>query len=69
MNAQARPDRVCQILIKVPVQNVWDELTKTGSLQRPLDKRFLEAGFRRPTGPRSRPSSAASAHLHLHDGP
>lgn len=36
MNTRALPDRVCQITIAVPVQQVWDEITKTGSIQRPV---------------------------------
>jgi uncharacterized protein YndB with AHSA1/START domain len=36
MTATPLPDRVCQITIGVPVQAVWDEITKTGSIQRPL---------------------------------
>ena len=30
------PPRVCSILIDVPVQEVWSEITKTGAVQRPL---------------------------------
>ena len=46
MNAQALPDRVCQILIEVPVQKVWDELTKTGAIQRPLYNTILEVDLK-----------------------
>jgi len=36
------PDRVCSIVINVPVQKVWDEITKTGSLQRPVYNTVLD---------------------------
>jgi uncharacterized protein YndB with AHSA1/START domain len=36
------PDRVCSIVIHVPVQKVWDEITKTGSVQRPLYNTVLD---------------------------
>lgn len=36
------PDHVCTILIRVPVQKVWDEITKTGSVQRPLYNTVLD---------------------------
>lgn len=40
--AESLPDHVCSILIHVPVQDVWDEITKTGSVQRPLYNTVLD---------------------------
>jgi len=34
--------RICSIVIDAPVQEVWDEITKTGSVQRPLYNTVLE---------------------------
>lgn len=42
MTATALPDHVCSIVINVPVQAVWNEITKTGSLQRPLYNTVLD---------------------------
>jgi uncharacterized protein YndB with AHSA1/START domain len=42
MTPQKLPDHVCSIVIKVPVQKVWDEITKTGSIQRPLYNTVLD---------------------------
>ena len=42
MNAPALPDRVCSLVIHVPVEKVWDEITKTGSIQRPLYNTVLD---------------------------
>lgn len=46
MTSRALPDRVCQIVIRVPVQTVWDEITKTGSIQRPLYNTVLDVDLR-----------------------
>jgi len=46
MEASAVPDRVCRIVIEVPVQDVWDEITKTGSIQRPLYNTRLDVELR-----------------------
>lgn len=32
----ARPERVASIFINAPIERVWDEITKTGSVQRAL---------------------------------
>lgn len=42
MPSQNLPDRVCSIVIRVPVEDVWNEITKTGSVQRPLYNTVLE---------------------------
>ena len=42
MTSSVQPDQVCSILIDVPVQKVWDEITKTGSIQRPLYNTVLD---------------------------
>jgi len=42
MTESALPDRVCSIVIRVPVQDVWNEITKTGSVQRPLYNTVLD---------------------------
>ncbi len=39
----AFPDHVISIHIEVPVQRVWDEITKTGRIQRPLYNTVLES--------------------------
>jgi len=36
------PDAVCSIVIRVPVETVWAEITKTGSIQRPLYNTVLD---------------------------
>lgn len=36
------PPRVCSIVIHVPVEKVWDEITKTGAIQRPLYNTRME---------------------------
>ena len=44
MNATSQlPDHVVSIHIDVPVQRVWDEITKTGGVQRALYNTVLEA--------------------------
>lgn len=42
MNETSVPDSVCSIVINVPVQKVWDEITKTGSIQRPVYNTLLD---------------------------
>lgn len=39
---ESLPDHVCSILIRVPIEDVWDEITKTGSVQRPLYNTVLD---------------------------
>ena len=46
MNATPLPDQVCSVVIGVPVQTVWDEITKTGSVQRPLYNTVLSVDLR-----------------------
>ncbi|HEX9886575.1 MAG TPA: SRPBCC domain-containing protein [Longimicrobiales bacterium] len=36
MSPETVPPRICSIVIDVPVQKVWDEITRTGSVQRPV---------------------------------
>jgi uncharacterized protein YndB with AHSA1/START domain len=40
------PDAVCSITISVPVEDVWNEITKTGSVQRPLYNTVLDIDLR-----------------------
>ncbi len=40
--SQTLPDQVCSVVIKVPVEKVWAEITKTGSIQRPLYNTMLD---------------------------
>lgn len=42
MPPTALPDHVCSIVINVPVTDVWNEITKTGSVQRPLYNTVLD---------------------------
>jgi uncharacterized protein YndB with AHSA1/START domain len=42
MTEKSLPDAVCSIVIRVPVQKVWDEITKTGGVQRPLYNTVLD---------------------------
>ena len=42
MTSTPLPDHVCSILIDVPVEDVWNEITKTGSIQRPLYNTVLD---------------------------
>ena len=42
MPPQSLPDHVCSITINVPVEDVWNEITKTGAIQRPLYNTFLD---------------------------
>jgi uncharacterized protein YndB with AHSA1/START domain len=42
MSPDALPDAVCSIVIGVPIQKVWDEITKTGSIQRPLYNTIMD---------------------------
>lgn len=46
MNATTQPDQVCQIVIGVPVQKVWDEITKTGAIQRAVYNTYLEVDLK-----------------------
>jgi uncharacterized protein YndB with AHSA1/START domain len=46
MSPAPLPDAVCSIVIKVPVQTVWNEITKTGSVQRPLYNTLLDIDLR-----------------------
>ncbi len=46
MTAQELPDHVCSIVIHVPVDAVWNELTKTGSIQKPLYNTVLDIDLR-----------------------
>jgi uncharacterized protein YndB with AHSA1/START domain len=56
MTENALPDHVCSIVIHVPLQSVWDEITKTGSIQRPLYNTVLDIDLE--PGGRLRYSSA-----------
>jgi len=42
MTPDIQAPRVCSIVIDVPVETVWDEITKMGSLQRPLYNTVLD---------------------------
>ncbi|NNF12984.1 MAG: hypothetical protein HKN72_07170 [Gemmatimonadetes bacterium] len=42
MSPSSLPDHVCSIIIHVPVDDVWSEITKTGSVQRPLYNTVLD---------------------------
>jgi uncharacterized protein YndB with AHSA1/START domain len=46
MTSTTLPEHVCSILIRVPVQAVWDEITKTGAVQRPLYNTVLDIDLR-----------------------
>lgn len=46
MSPEALPDLVCSIVIHVPVEEVWAEITKTGSVQRPLYNTLLDIELR-----------------------
>jgi uncharacterized protein YndB with AHSA1/START domain len=46
MSAEAKPDHVLSIHIAAPVQRVWDEITKTGRIQRALYNTVLESTLR-----------------------
>lgn len=43
---EPRPDHVLSIHIAVPVQRVWDEITRTGRIQRALYNTVLECELR-----------------------
>jgi uncharacterized protein YndB with AHSA1/START domain len=43
MTAQPLPDQVLSIEIKAPIQRVWQEITKTGAIQRALNNTVLES--------------------------
>ena len=59
------PPRVCSILIQAPVQEVWDEITKTGSIQRPLYNTRLEVDLEEEEddGPATAIDDEARLHL------
>lgn len=42
MTPDILPPRVCSIVINVPVETVWNEITKTGSIQRPVYNTILD---------------------------
>jgi len=46
MSPETLPDRVCSIVIGVPPEKVWAEITKTGSIQRPLFNTVLDIDLR-----------------------
>jgi uncharacterized protein YndB with AHSA1/START domain len=46
MSPAPLPDAVCSIVIRVPVEAVWAEITKTGSIQRPLYNTVLDIDLR-----------------------
>jgi len=46
MTTTSLPDHVVSIHIAVPVQRVWDEITKTGRIQRALYNTVLETELR-----------------------
>ncbi len=46
MTASPLPARACSIVINVPLQAVWDEITKTGSVQKPLFNTVLDIDLR-----------------------
>ena len=55
------PDAVCSITIAVPVEQVWNEITKTGSIQRPLYNTVLDIDLQ--PGGRLRYSSVDRKHV------
>lgn len=46
MTESPLPARACSIVINVPPQTVWDEITKTGSIQKPVYNTRLEIELR-----------------------
>ncbi len=40
------PDRVCSIVIHAPVQTVWDEITRAGTLQRAVYNTVLDVDLK-----------------------
>lgn len=48
------PARSCSIIINVPVQDVWNEITKTGSVQKPLYNTVLDIALEPGGGMRYR---------------
>lgn len=46
MSGEPRPDHILSIHIAAPVQRVWDEITKTGRIQRALYNTVLESTLR-----------------------
>lgn len=61
MPPTALPDAVCSITIAVPVEEVWAEITKTGSIQRPLYNTVLDIDLK--PGGRLRYSSPDRKHV------
>lgn len=45
MSAKPLPDQVLSIEIKAPIQRVWQEITKTGSIQRATNNTVLESAM------------------------
>ena len=50
MTESVQPDQICSIVINVPREAVWQEITKTGQIQRPLYNTVLDIDLR-PGGP------------------
>ena len=61
MPATPLPDAVCSITIAVPVEQVWNEITKTGAVQRPLYNTVLDIDLK--PGGRLRYSSPDRKHV------
>jgi uncharacterized protein YndB with AHSA1/START domain len=61
MAPDSAPDQVCSIVIHVPVDDVWDEITKTGSIQRPLYNTVLSIDLQQ--GGRLRYTSPDGKHV------
>ena len=49
-DSRSLPDQVASIHIDVPVQRVWEEITRTGSIQRSLYNTILETTLRPGSG-------------------
>jgi len=45
MTAKPLPDQVLSIEIKAPIQRVWQEITKTGAIQRAVNNTVLESAM------------------------
>jgi uncharacterized protein YndB with AHSA1/START domain len=45
MTAKPLPDQVLSIDIKAPIQRVWQEITKTGAIQRAVNNTVLESAM------------------------
>jgi uncharacterized protein YndB with AHSA1/START domain len=46
MPSQSLPDQLCSVVIHVPAETVWAEITKTGTVQRPLFNTVLHIDLR-----------------------